>query len=579
MERIYQTCSLDELRDHHARAGDDGDLKLILRELSFRKTRGAKKLELAINEQLGIYDISNGVDRQPVKIAGNPRPRMAPGKNREKKRKSPSKFKPITPQFPLTDEQAEAVNCFLAGGSLKVTAFAGTGKTSTLVAMAGQTPRRGLYLAFNKSIASEASSEFPQTTDCRTTHSVACRAVRASYKFSQSKLFDNIGPKQLAEELEITERAFGGKILLASVQQAHMILGAITRYCQSGDENISIKHIRESGRLLGLDPIDKLLVKEWVLAQANCVWKMMKNPDSSIPLGHDGYLKMWSLSNPVLDHDYIFLDEAQDTNEVVMKVLENQKSQLVLVGDSHQQIYAWRGAVDAMDRFDTDNTTHLTQSFRFGATLASAAKKVLRQLNESKDITGNSLVETEIVEYGEAQAVLTRTNSAVIEEVVVTIDKGFKPHIVGGIKELKKLVSAVFDLQKGLPSSHSDFFGFNTWDEVVEFSDSEEGEEIRSFVSLVQQHGVGKIYRAIKDSEPEENNADVVISTAHKAKGRQWDSVKIANDFGSVKSESGPIPEEEIRLFYVAITRAKRRLVVPSVLLQAYQDGDASAIS
>lgn len=571
MDRIYQARSLDELKALHARSTGRDSLNLILAELSFRKTRGAKKLELTINEQLGNFDISIGSAGHNVKIAGHSSANSAETKCQGKKTKTTSIFKPIIPKFTLTDEQSESVNYFLAGGSLKVTAFAGTGKTSTLIAMAGQTQRRGLYLAFNKSIATEASSEFPNTTDCRTTHSVACRAVRSSYNFSQSKLFDKIGPKQLAEELEITEKAFGGKILLTNTQQAHMILGAITLYCQSGDVSISKKHIRESGRLLGLDAINKRLVKEWVLAQASCVWTMMKNPDSAIPLGHDGYLKMWSLSNPVLEHDYIFLDEAQDTNEVVMKVLENQTAQLVLVGDSHQQIYAWRGAVDAMERFDTENTSYLTKSFRFGETLAVAATKVLRQLDEAKNITGNALVETEIVEHGDAQAVLTRTNSAVIEEVVAIIDKKLKPYIVGGTKELKQLVSAVFDLQKGLPSSHSDFFGFEKWAEVVEFSETDEGEGIRSFVSLVQRHGVGKIYHAIRDSESDENDADIVISTTHKAKGRQWDSVKIASDFGSVKSESGPISEEEIRLFYVAITRAKKRLVIPTVLMQAYQ--------
>ena len=52
-----------------------------------------------------------------------------------------------------TDEQTLAVDKFKTGRPLKITAFAGTGKTSTLIQMARTRPSRGLYLAFNKAIA------------------------------------------------------------------------------------------------------------------------------------------------------------------------------------------------------------------------------------------------------------------------------------------------------------------------------------------------------------------------------------------------------------------------------------------
>lgn len=53
----------------------------------------------------------------------------------------------------LTSEQAHAVDLFKTSQLLKISAFAGTGKTSTLTAVAKSTSKRGLYLAFNKSIA------------------------------------------------------------------------------------------------------------------------------------------------------------------------------------------------------------------------------------------------------------------------------------------------------------------------------------------------------------------------------------------------------------------------------------------
>ncbi|MDH2406059.1 UvrD-helicase domain-containing protein [Bradyrhizobium sp. SSUT18] len=72
-----------------------------------------------------------------------------------------------------------------------------------------------------------------------------------------------------------------------------------------------------------------------------------------MPLGHDGYLKLWALSSHAIAADFILLDEAQDTNPVVLDVLRKQPAQMIYVGDKYQQIYEWRGAVNAMEKIET----------------------------------------------------------------------------------------------------------------------------------------------------------------------------------------------------------------------------------
>jgi hypothetical protein len=59
------------------------------------------------------------------------------------------------------EEQQHALRLFQTGESIRIDAYAGTGKTTTLRLLANSTPRRGLYLAFNRSIASDAQSRFP----------------------------------------------------------------------------------------------------------------------------------------------------------------------------------------------------------------------------------------------------------------------------------------------------------------------------------------------------------------------------------------------------------------------------------
>ena len=66
-----------------------------------------------------------------------------------------------------TEEQQAAVAQFLTGRPLKITAFAGSGKTATLRMLAQASHRRGIYLAFNKAVAAEASATFPPWAKCQ----------------------------------------------------------------------------------------------------------------------------------------------------------------------------------------------------------------------------------------------------------------------------------------------------------------------------------------------------------------------------------------------------------------------------
>ena len=77
-----------------------------------------------------------------------------------------------------TSEQQAAINIVPNGENLKLNAFAGAGKTSTLVMMAEVLSNKtGIYLAFNKGIAQEANGKMPRNVVARTFHSMAYRAM------------------------------------------------------------------------------------------------------------------------------------------------------------------------------------------------------------------------------------------------------------------------------------------------------------------------------------------------------------------------------------------------------------------
>lgn len=466
----------------------------------------------------------------------------------------------------LTDEQALAVDRFGTSKSLKISAFAGTGKTSTLTAVARSTPNRGLYLAFNKSIAEEAKAKFPQTVDCRTTHSLALRAVPSSLRGNTEKLMGSLQGNNIARLLEIEEIAVGG-VTLKPRSLGFITAKTIQRFCQSGDEKIQLRHVPLSGKLAQIDIKYQDQFKDYLSALATHLWDRMTDPSDHAPLGHDGYLKLWSLSQPQLNYDFLLLDEAQDTNEAVLSVLRRQSSHLTLVGDRHQQIYEWRGAINAMASVETDSEAILTRSFRFGDAVANAATSILTTLGESKRVIGDPNRKSKIATFGATRAILCRTNAGVVSAVVDAISEGRRPHVVGGVSEVIRMLEDVGRLKRRIPAECAEFFGFKDWDEVVEFSISEEGDSLRSFVRIVNTYGENSLISHLKSVENLEASADLVISTGHKAKGREWDSVTLASDFEPRVSKEPPhqlvLNQEEARLLYVATTRAKELLVVP----------------
>ena len=472
-----------------------------------------------------------------------------------------------------TEEQQIAIDRFQNERPLKIAAFAGAGKTSTLILLAKTRQSRGLYLAFNKAIAEEAAGKFPKTVDCRTTHSVAFRSVAPGFK-SSSKLTTALHPKQLSELARFQPRSFGANLQLQGVQQAHLILGTIKRFCQSASPSIEAVHVPRYGRLVGVSAATIEVVRKWAVTEATQLWRRMIAKGDDLPMGHDGYLKLWALGRPRLPAEYILLDEAQDTNQVVLAVLQAQSSQLVYVGDKHQQIYEWRGAVNAMEQVTGCDETYLTQSFRFGETIATAASQVIATLGEQRRVRGNPSVRSTLGDPGTlTRAVLSRTNASVIVEVLDASRAGRRPYIMGGTAELSRLLNDVYELKKGSPASSPEFFGFADWREVVEFAESEEGASIAAFVDLVQVHGEGKLWSAVKSVASEERGADVILSTAHKAKGREWDSVRLSPDFATSSQGTAREGEEEVRLFYVAITRARELLCVDPAMLAHYATG------
>jgi superfamily I DNA/RNA helicase len=308
----------------------------------------------------------------------------------------------------------------------------------------------------------------------------------------------------------------------------------------------------------------------------------MLHRNDGLPLGHDGYLKLWALSQPRSNVEYIMVDEAQDLNPVVLGVLRRIECPVIYVGDPYQQIYDWRGAVNAMEQVVTKHRVLLSQSFRFGSAIADAATVLLRKLGANQPVRGFSGIESHLSRV-RPDVILARSNAGVIGSVLQCLARGISCHVLGGTRELERILEDVQRIKQGVAAQSPELLGFNIWRDVMAFSVRPEGEYLRGFVALVQEYGEDTILRAITKCEKEENKARVVCSTTHKAKGREWNYVRVDSDFESafIRASRASSPSRghgdhqtsfsaEARLLYVAMTRARIAVHLPRALMSRF---------
>jgi len=410
------------------------------------------------------------------------------------------------------------------------------------------------------------------THNCNTTHSLAFGAVGRLYA---SRLN---GPRVRSEQIaqilgiqpfpvDVTVEGENKTKNLSPSFLAGQVVVAVRKFCQSADRQLERKCFRY---IDGIDySTDKKrsyenndAVKDYLLSFARKAWDDLSQPAGRLPFNHDVYVKVFQLGegkdSPYISADYILLDEAHDTAEVLLDILQRQRHALLIyVGDSCQQIYEWRGAIDAMKAFPSAPRRLLSQSFRFGQIIADVANSVLATLDEPTDLImkGKPGMPSRVDKVGDPRAILCRTNARAVANVLQRIQEGKHPHLIGGGSEVVAFVKAAKQLQAHQPCSHQELCCFSNWKEVEAYSKLDEGEDLRLMVRLIKEFGCDPIISALEHM-PDEKDADLIVCTAHKSKGREWQTVKLAEDF----PPSTRMTDADRRLLYVALTRAQQTL-------------------
>lgn len=457
------------------------------------------------------------------------------------------------------DEQREIMDAVADGKNTIVVAGAGTGKTSTMELVARALPKaRILYLAFNKAAQLDAADRMPRNVTCKTSHGLAYGPVGRTYA---SRLNQGRVPSwKLAQMMSYHTISLSASERMPAAKVASMVRRTVDRFCHSADGQIEAFHVPY---LTARTDEENAALRAAVVPLAVEAWDEVLNNNGRFPFTFDSYLKIYQLGEPKLAYDLICLDEAQDTNPCVADIVLRQDFQKVLVGDPNQAIYEWRGAIDAMRKFDYDAKLMLTGSYRFGPAVADEANVWLEALEADLRLRGykklESVVQDDAVE--QPDAILCRGNAGAIVEAMTALEQGHKVAIVGGGGPIAALARAAQQLMAGAATDHPDLIAFKNWAEVRQYvkEEREDAGSLAPLVRLVDNQGVEAILQMCNALVDENRKPDIVISTAHKAKGREWGRVQISHDFLPPKRDEELRPDEG-RLAYVTVTRAKHLL-------------------
>lgn len=472
-----------------------------------------------------------------------------------------------------SEEQLEIIHCdapIVVGQ-----AFAGTGKSTTGIGYVAHNPdKRVLVICFNKANAIEGRAKYPAVSsnvDVMTTHALARQMLTQKQSARVSERWSSV---TLRSELPYV----GGR---GDMRTAAVTASILNEFFMSTDEKVDpYIHGKQARRTYNasdtlIDQCAAYAYRLWLAMNTDQVLPGMKGGENTIAIPHDAYLKMFVMRGQNLGYDTVIFDEAQDANPIMLKLLRDQYTtgtKVVMLGDRHQAIYEFRGAVNAMENLPEEaKVLPLTQSWRFGPKTADIANFILSELKgERLEIQGMG----QDIPYksGGQLTYLSRTNADLLKRAASVMGEGV--HWVGGIDGYRiNVLNDAWALRRGRFDEIKDIFikkHFQSWSEFEQAAKVDS--ETKILFELVEQYGEGipnLVSKLRENAVMEPSQAKMTLATAHKSKGLEWNHVKIADDFRGVfkaaedwlAGKNVQYPEQEINLMYVLSTRPRHQLL------------------
>jgi len=453
--------------------------------------------------------------------------------------------------------------------NIVIHARAGAGKTTTIKLVAEYLAQRHVsmcYLAYNASVVEEVKDKMPSTMKIKTAHALGKETLTRTWKkckFNKNKLWN------LKNDLSLQHNE---SVRLVRLMKDHAV-GLVDTQLED-----LIEHY---GALDDVAPEYHAAVLEETLTLFKASNDEKTSYDFSdmiyFPLAHGLVFEQF---------DYVFVDEAQDTNPARMLLYRRLLKPwgcIVAVGDEHQAIYGFSGAdTEALERFrDNALIATLPVSYRCGVKIVERAQQYVEDILP-RDGAHQGLVKT--IEYRawnlytlkKDDVVLCRFNAPLVKLFFRLLMKGIPCHIEGKdfITGLAKVAQDIVD---GLPSNATKDLAvahIDQWQVVHEARCRKASSKARvvdqaavMLVVLEQCDTPAALPDVIRSLCPE-NTDSLTLSTVHKAKGKEWNTVYLLGANKYMPSRYAKLEWEltqEQNLIYVAITRAINELVYVAI--------------
>ena len=317
---------------------------------------------------------------------------------------------------------------------------------------------------------------------------------------------------------------------------------------------------------------------------------------------------------------YFTVDEYQDVSPLQQRLLNlwlGNREELCVVGDAAQTIYSFAGAtsnflLNFQNRFPNAQVFRLSRGYRSTPEIINSANRILRQANLVSD---HGIELQSANEHGDKPMVNGFNTSAdeisyVVGEVAKEIAKGTDSSEIAILArtnaQLDQVKSALNNLKIAsqiksgerffdrvdvrdamrvirsasvLPSEIGDWYA----DLVSVLRPFGDADYVTAFLRLaksIQENGGTNMRAFLREIEDraEQNNPPtlpgITLATLHAAKGLEWNHLFLIGVSDGVLPMGNDLNEER-RLFYVGVTRAKQRIQItytgkPSVFLAQF---------
>ena len=285
----------------------------------------------------------------------------------------------------------------------------------------------------------------------------------------------------------------------------------------------------------------------------------------------------------VKHYDVVFVDEAQDFNEVQRQLILKtcNGGRMIVVGDPKQAIYGFRGADSASMKLFQDTLSEsprgvkeftLSITWRCPKTVVAEANRFFSDYSCREDADDGEVNVNVGFDPKVGDMVLCRTNAPLIQNCFQLIAEGIPAYVLGRdigyslqllvgkvTKNNDMLVSDFLPLLNKHIEYQMDVFRKADKERFVQSLDDK-----RQCITYLTRNAntVQGILDNIKAIFGDGKKRGVIFATIHKAKGLEKDNIWILEPhlMPHPMAKSDADKQQETNLCYVAITRAKKTL-------------------